>query len=302
MFEDLAELKTLQVGQMPWLDHLLLRNPFLRLIDRQADMFGKYCYEIIQNRVSGNDRWDSDRPDFLSRFLELRQDPSSRLKTDDQVLGYMMMNVLAGSDTTAITLRAIFYYLLKSPPALEKLVNETDSHRVLNDDRPVSWQSSQQRPYLDAVIKESFRLHPAVGLGLERVVPACGLTLPDGYQVPPGTLVGANPWVVHRDVSVFGKDADQFNPDRWLQGNEESVELFNNRRTRMNATLLHFGKGSRTCIGKNISLLEVYKLVPSILQQFDLALTNADKEWVITNSFFVRQQGLDVKMTPRMPS
>ncbi|CAI7650807.1 unnamed protein product [Penicillium viridicatum] len=86
-------------------------------------------------------------------------------------------NINAGSDTTAISLRAILYYTLKNPQASAKLQQELIT--ALEENRlslPVSWkQSEEQLRYLDAVIKEALRLHPAVGLMLERVVPAKGL-------------------------------------------------------------------------------------------------------------------------------
>ncbi len=58
----------------------------------------------------------------------------------------------------------------------------------------VSWKNSRSMPYLDAVIKEGFRMHPAVGQLLERHVPKGGVTLGDVF-LPKGTIVGMNPWV-----------------------------------------------------------------------------------------------------------
>ena len=58
----------------------------------------------------------------------------------------------------------------------------------------------------NAVVREAMRLHPGIGMALERVVPAGGLPLKDGRVVPPGTVVGLNPWVIHRDRGVYGED------------------------------------------------------------------------------------------------
>jgi len=111
------------------------------------------------------------------------------------------------------------------------------------------------------VIEEAMRMHQAVGLPLERVVPAPGLTLPDGRFLAPGTIVGMNAWVVHRDKTVFGQHAESFNPARWLQAPDEMVTEFRSRWSRMREASLTFGAGNRVCLGKNLSTLEIYKFI-----------------------------------------
>jgi cytochrome P450 len=179
----------------------------------------------------------------------------------------------AGSDTTAISLRAILYYTLKNPRVYKKLNQELNN--AFNENRislPVSWkQSQEQLPYLDAVIKEALRLHPAVGLMLERIVPAEGLQLPhDGPFLPAGTVVGANPWIIHRH-HVFGEDVESFVPERWLRMDGEAEVVFQERRQKMLRATFTFGAGPRTCIGKNVSLLEIYKLIPSLFLSYKVS-------------------------------
>jgi cytochrome P450 len=111
------------------------------------------------------------------------------------------------------------------------------------------------------VIEEAMRMHQAVGLPLERIVPAPGLTLPDGRFLAPGTIVGMNAWVVHRDKTVFGQHAESFNPARWLQAPDEMVTEFRSRWSRMREASLTFGAGNRVCLGKNLSTLEIYKFI-----------------------------------------
>lgn len=219
------------------------------------------------------------RRDFLTRFLEAKNDYPS-VVDDAQVFSYTVSNMNAGSDTTAISLRAILYYTLKHPRVMSKLSQElNDAHQAGQISNPVSWKQSQELPYLDAVIKEALRLHPAVGLLLERIVPD-GLQLPNGPYLPPGTIVGANPWIIHRH-SVFGEDVDSFVPERWLRAEKETVEEFNARKQSMARATLTFGAGPRTCIGKNISLLEMYKLIPSLLLTYNVrAQLQQDESWL----------------------
>ena len=95
-------------------------------------------------------------------------------------------------------------------------------------------------PYLVACCKEGMRLHPSVGLGMRRHVPVGGATIAGRY-FPEGRRVSMNAAVLHYDQSIFGDDAAQFNPDRWINGDA----------SLMDRHMLHFGGGSRTCIGKN---------------------------------------------------
>ena len=228
---------------MPWLDYLFIKNPLKSLFGGQKD--------------------------FLDRFLEARNEHPN-IVSDNQVFSYTISNMNAGSDTTAISLRAILYYTLKNPRASTKLQQELTT--ALEENRislPVSWkQSQEQLPYLDAVIKEALRLHPAVGLMLERVVPAEGLQLPGGGPfLPAGTIVGANPWIVHRS-HIFGEGVESFVPERWLKMDTESETSFQDRKQKMMRATFTFGAGPRTCIGKNISLLEIYKLIPSLFLRY----------------------------------
>ncbi len=209
------------------------------------------------------------------------------------------MNINAGSDTIASTLRAIFYHLLKTPDSLSQLQAELDSAvggGTISSPSP-TWNESQQNlPYLCAVIKEGLRMNPALSLSLERIVPREGLTLQheDGTQTffPPGTVVGINPWVFHRNQHVFGHDAESWNPGRWLSKEETETK-------HMDHSILSFGAGKRSCLGKNIALLELHKLVPALLMKFKIELANPNKEWEVSNAWVLNQTGLEVKLSLR---
>ncbi|EOD46348.1 putative pisatin demethylase protein [Neofusicoccum parvum UCRNP2] len=136
---------------------------------------------------------------------------------------------------------------------------------------------------------EALRVHPAAGLPLERVVPAPQGLEVCGERLPPGTVVGCSAWVLHRDERVFGGDVDAFRPERWIEAGEE-------RRAEMKNCLFAFGAGARTCIGKNISLLEIYKLVPAVLRSFEISLVNPEEEWTIHNAWFVKQSNFHVRL------
>lgn len=85
------------------------------------------------------------------------------------------------------------------------------------------------------------RLHPSVGLTMPRISPVEGLCIADTF-IPGGYKIGINPAVVQYNASIFGDDSLQFRPERWLQEDASTMER----------SLLTFGAGTRTCIGKNV--------------------------------------------------
>lgn len=181
----------------------------------------KFTVQQVQERMAK----PADRKDFLSAFLQAKKD-YPELVSDRQVLSYSNSNIFAGSDTTAISLRSILYYMLKNPDILKKVVAEVDNtvgDRDCNQ-YPISYAESNRMPYFQAVLKEAMRMHPAVGLLLERTVPANGVTIA-GKWLPGGTIVGICPWVLHRDKRVFGNDADVFRPERWLEASPETLKV-----------------------------------------------------------------------------
>jgi len=77
-----------------------------------------------------------------------------------------------------------------------------------------------------AVMKEAMRCHPGVSFPLERVVPEGGTNI-SGIHIGAGTIVGINAAVIHRDKTIFGDDADEFRPERWIESSEEHMKLMN---------------------------------------------------------------------------
>ncbi|KAI0432674.1 cytochrome P450 [Xylaria sp. FL1042] len=248
--------------------------------------------EQEKRRTRSEDRSGGAEP-FVSKFLakyELNPETFSM----DHVLAGCTANMAAGSDTTSVTLSAILYYLLRNPQCLRELreeIEEFRARRLLSDS--FAFKETQQMPYLQAVIKEGLRMHPATGLPMERVVPEGGATI-CGRFFPAGTIVGINSWVAHRNKQVFGADADEFRPERWLTSEEDKLAT-------MNRQWIPFGVGSRTCIGRHISTLEISKLIPRIVREFDFELSagNAGDSWSTQNYWFVKPRGFEVKVKAR---
>ena len=257
------------IGQMPALDKWLAKNPVWPLGPPTFDPVAKFCVQQLRAREEGADGHDAGQRDMLDEFLTARKTDPDAL-TDVVVIGAMMVNVIAGADTTAILLRAIIYFVLKNPRVYVRLQHDIDEAGVAGD--PVDYATAERLPYLDAVIKESARMHPSVAMLLERVVPPGNdLVLSDGTVIPSGTIVGMNPFVIHRNKTVFGQDAASFNPDRWLRAEDEAEDAYEARISEMKHADLTFGAGNRVCIGKNISILETYKVIAALFLRYDVS-------------------------------
>jgi cytochrome P450 len=136
-------------------------------------------------------------------------------------------------------MRTVLYHLCRTPHAKEKLQAEIDSAQREGRLSPIiTYAEAIKLPYLMAVIKESMRVHPSIALTFPRHVPAGGRTL-CGHFFAEGCRVGVNPYVLHYEQSVFGEDAEDFNPDRWFRPEADNMDRY----------MFNFGSGSRTCIG-----------------------------------------------------
>jgi hypothetical protein len=138
-------------------------------------------------------------------------------------------------------------------------------------------------------------MHPAFGFNYERIVGPSGATI-CGTFVPGGTIVGVNPWVVQRDTGVYGLDAHTYRPERWLEASDAKVK-------EMGRMLVQFGAGEHICLGKNISILEMYKLVPSLLRSFHVSVCGLfdycfrSLHWLST--YFAASTSLLTRLTDR---
>ncbi|KAF9239542.1 hypothetical protein LCP9604111_9084 [Penicillium roqueforti] len=288
------------VGQMPILDHLLDKNPIYRIGPPSFGTVANISIQHLTDRLQNKDTdyHDPSKPDFLDKFIEAKE-KFPEVVDDSQIISYLMNNMVAGADTTGVTINAALYFSLKHPHVWERLRTEIPAHDHTAGNKVVSFKFAKQFPYLDAVVREAMRCHPAVAMLLERYVPEGGLALPDGSLVPAGSIVGMNPYIVGRNPSVWGEDAEEFRPERWLRGESETEDALQKRLQSMNKLDLTFGGGSRICLGKHLGLLEVFKVIATLVSRYDIKLAHPEKDWTTHNSFFVRQEGVEVKLARR---
>ncbi|KAH8892297.1 cytochrome P450 [Thozetella sp. PMI_491] len=289
------------VGQIPTFDEYFRIKGFGHLVRkfRRTGPIMKFTAKQMRDHQSGVTNSNESRPDFLTRFLKAREKYPD-VMTDRRIATYTNTNVSAGSDTTAIALREIVFRLLTHPGSLERFLGEIKAAlksrvesgaRERGDfEKPITWNEGTNMPYYQALLKECLRRHPPLGQIIPREVPEGGITL-CGRFLPEGTVVGCNAWTVHRDKEVYGADADEFRPERWLEADQEQLRVMENLN-------FAFGGGPRICLGKNIALLEISKLVPELFRRFEVTIVDPER-YTLFPGWLVLQKGLDVTMKKR---
>jgi cytochrome P450 len=209
--------------------------------------------------------------DLLQKYVEAaKKHPEIKVST----LALMTTSTISpGFDTTAHTFTSVLLYLMTHPRILRTLKEELQIIDMPNSMPPC--ESVNKLPYLDAVLKESMRSNSFLAVALERVVPPVGADV-CGFHLPPGTTIGAQANVVHKDANVFGRDVETFRPERWLEASKE-------QHLAMERGSLGFGSGNRACLGRQIAEMELKKVVPAlicafvmVLEEENASLKNAD--------------------------
>lgn len=257
---------------MPVLDNFIAKNPITKIIPWRTFDFIRFAQIRVKERIANLDPSDKSRPDLLSSFIGARE-AYPDIVTDDLVLAYSVTNVVAGSLSTSHVLDEIIRFLVLNPQAQERIFKEVKN--AGGDEFPISLDHAKMAPYLEGVIQEGYRIHTVANVLLEREVSSEGMTLPSGHHLPAGVYVGMNAAAINRREDIFGAKPSEFDPLRWLKMDGEKTEDFVERRLRMDRANLTFGQGSRSCIGKNIVQLEVFKVLATLAARYIVSFVPA---------------------------
>jgi cytochrome P450 len=208
---------------------------------------------VAERRASGR-----AGDDLLGMLLSVR-DEAGHGMNDRQLRDEVLTLLLAGHDTTALTLTWALVMLAKHPSVVDRVDQEI---RAALGDRPPTADDTRQLSYIEHVIAETLRMYPpAWAIGREAV----RATEVGGQRVARGTTVLISPWVLHRDPR-FWDEPESFRPERWSNG------------TAPRHAYLPFGAGQRVCIGASFAQLEATLVLTTISQRFRLELADPTRE------------------------
>ncbi|KAG0026039.1 hypothetical protein BGZ81_006673 [Podila clonocystis] len=218
--------------------------------------------------------------DLLDHYINYTNpDDGSTLSHEalrDVFVGFMM----AGRDTTALTMTWMFYSILSQPRVLKNLRRELDSvlGRSYDPERLSYEVVMSELPYLKAIFHETLRLYPQTPRNAR--VAVADDVMPDGTRISAGDLVCFSLWTMGRNRSVWGEDAAIFVPERWLiddddtenKANTGSKSPFGKFRTENQFKFNSFSANPRLCLGQTFATLEAMVTACVVLQQFEVTL------------------------------
>ncbi|XP_052200411.1 trimethyltridecatetraene synthase-like [Diospyros lotus] len=287
----------LNIGDwIPWIEFLDLQGYVKRMktLKEKLDRFNEHVLveHEVRRKLEGKGFVPRDMVDVL---LELADDSYLEVKfTSDSVKGFIQDLIAGGTDTSATTVEWALSELLKHPNLITKAIEELD--RVVGKERWVEERDFPHLPYLDAIVKETMRLHPvAVLLAPHQALEDCQVA---GYHISKGTRVFINVWSMGRDPKLW-ESPEQFQPERFLG---KAIDVKGH-----SFELIPFGSGRRMCPGYNLGLKMICSSLANVLHGFHLKLPEDVKEEDVSMEEVYglatfRKVPLVAVMEPRLPS
>ncbi|KAH6810240.1 cytochrome P450 [Perilla frutescens var. frutescens] len=284
------------IPSLAWLDLFGQERSMKRAAKELDDLVGEWLEEHKEKRrKTKNISVDEHEEDFMDAMLTIMEDADIPQFEADTITKATCLNMLvAGSDTTMVTLTWALSLLLNNPSALKKAQEEVDAH--INKDRHVNDSDIKTLVYLEAVVKETLRLYPPGPIiGFHSAMEDC--TLSTGHHVPSGTHLMVNLWKLHRDEKQWS-EPHEFRPERFLRTHKDF-----DMRSGHNFEYIPFGTGRRSCPGTSLALQIVQLTLTSLLHCYDFAIANCYAEIDMTESFGqtnLKATPLEVYITPRL--
>ncbi|GMR44923.1 hypothetical protein PMAYCL1PPCAC_15118, partial [Pristionchus mayeri] len=238
-----------------------------------------------------------DSKDFIDFFLDFAVEKTGEEQVEfknkhalntnlsvDEVVAQAVVFLLAGFDTTSNSL-AFTSWMIASHPEIQRPCQE-EIDEICNHES-ISYDELGRLEYLEAVCKETLRFYPLGTFANSRQcmtdTEVCGMFIENG------TNVQGNTYGLHFDESIWGEDADEFKPERWLDAD---------RRVPAHAYLA-FGIGPRICIGMKLAMMEEKIALAHILRKFDIVRDSAEGELRLHGSLTVTPVEVPVKIMKR---
>jgi cytochrome P450 family 135 len=246
----------------PWLQ---LFGPWKRTVENQRRL-DKVMYAEIAERRAATDL--AERTDVLSQLLRVGAETDEQPLTDAELRDQLVTLLLAGHETTATALSWALYELARDDAQLDRARAAADGG---------------DEDYLEAVMKESMRLHPVIPMVVRHLMEPATI---GGWDLPRGANVGPSILVSHAREDNFDQP-DSFRPDRFLEGHVAPN------------TWIPCGGGVRRCIGAGFSLMEGVAVLREVLSSYDVALPSGPADYPrVRNITSVPRHGARITVTP----
>ncbi|KAL5727887.1 hypothetical protein ACHQM5_001031 [Ranunculus cassubicifolius] len=269
------------------------------ILRKNIRVIDNFVYEVIRSK---RDLYSlqsdcNEKEDILSRLLVASEkDPSLN---DKYLRDIILSFIIAGKDTTANTLSWFFYMMCKNPVVQEKLVQElNDTMEFENKDTCIDYFAAgltdtllDKMHYLHAALTETLRLYPAVPV--DGKCAEVDDTLPDGYRLKKGDGVYYIAYAMGRMTYIWGDNAEEFLPERWLKNGifqpESSIKF------------VAFHAGPRMCLGKDFAYRQMKIIAMALLRFFRFELADERRRVTYRTMLTLHiKGGLHLRVVPRL--
>ncbi|KAL1223159.1 Cytochrome P450 81D1 [Cardamine amara subsp. amara] len=219
---------------------------FEKRVKKLAGSLDKFFQGLIDEKRAAKEKKENTMIDHLLAL----QESQPEYYTDRTIKGTILSLILAGTETSAVTLEWLLSRMLNHPEILKKARDEIDT--TIGLDRLVEESDVSNLPYLQNIVSETLRLYPAGPLIPHVASEDCKVA---GYDMPRGTMLLVNVWAIHRDPEVWD-DPESFKPERFEREGETQK-------------LMTFGLGRRACPGSELAQRLVSLTLGSLIQCFE---------------------------------
>nr|XP_027125050.1 flavonoid 3'-monooxygenase-like [Coffea arabica] len=248
---------------LDWLDLQGVAEKMKKLHAR----FDAFLNTILEeHKINGSSGMEK-HVDLLSTLISLKDnvDGEGGTLSDTEIKALLLDLFTAGTDTSSSTVEWAIAELIRNPKLLAQAQQELDA--VIGSNRLVTDADLPKLTFIQAIVKEAFRLHPSTPLSLPRMATEnCEI---NGYFIPKGSTLLVNVWAIARDPDIWA-DPLEFRPERFLPGGEKpNVDIKGN-----DFEVIPFGAGRRICAGMSLGVRMVQLLTATLIHAFDWDLPN----------------------------
>ncbi|XP_048554036.1 trimethyltridecatetraene synthase-like [Triticum urartu] len=242
---------------IPWLNWMDLQG-YVKRMKKLSKMFDQFLEHVVDEHSERRRREEQsfESKDMVDVLLQYASDPSLEVKLNrDSVKAFTQDLIAGGTESSAVTVEWAISELLKKPTLFAKATEELD--RVVGRARWVTEEDMWSLPYVEAIMKETMRLHPVAPMLVPRL--SREDTSIDGYDILSGTQVLVSVWSIGRDPELW-EAPEEFMPERFLDSRLDVKG--------QDYELLPFGSGRRMCPGYNLGLKVIQLSLANLLHGF----------------------------------
>ncbi|KAI6004499.1 cytochrome P450 [Pisolithus orientalis] len=264
-----------------------------KMLDKLRERMSETCDMLVDNATKEKGSTSNEQVSTIGLLLKAEDEDSGKRIVREEVLAQLSTLIFASYETTATTMTWALVELARHPDIQTKLREELSSFGR----EPLYDELTTGLPYLDAIVQETLRLHPAVPelirqadeddiIPLSEPVRAKSGEVIDSIAVERGTVFVISTSYMNRSEAIWGPDAKVFRPDRWIEADGVTKKA---QEVKGHRHLFSFGDGPRSCIGKLFAVAEVKTVLSVVVRNFVLEMRDGpDTKVEITRRLTLR--------------